>query len=195
MTGHGRPGRRFGPSGRVDGRAAVVLVLTLALLCGAVAAWALWSTAARADRARAEHLHRVTATTTGPAVPTGDTVRPGSVAPAVWAYPGHVRRSGTVDVPPGTPRGRAVPIRVDAAGVPVRAPDSEAERVLTSFSGGAAAAGTAGAAVAGVLILVRRRAEARGFAALEREWEQVEPVWSGRLRRGSGSGADDDCDG
>ncbi|MFF2009575.1 hypothetical protein ACFVWY_10935 [Streptomyces sp. NPDC058195] len=196
MTGNEQTGRLSGPSGGgFQGRAVVVLVLVVALICGTVTAWLLWTAGAGADQARAERLHRVTATTTGTAQPSvpqaGQSGWAESVAPAVWTYPKDVRRSGTIDVPPLTPRGRAVPVWVDAAGSPVRPPDSETEHVLTSFCGGAAAAATTGAATAGVLLVVRRRAEARTFAALEREWAQVEPVWSGRPRKGSGGpGAD-----
>ncbi|MFF8713242.1 hypothetical protein ACF07T_17690 [Streptomyces sp. NPDC015184] len=190
MTDHEQSGR--GPGGRV----AAAVVLAIALICGAVAAGYLWNAGGRADRVRAEHLHRVTATTTGPAeeppAPIQQGTQPRFVAPAVWEYPDGVHRSGTVEVPPRTPRGRTVPVWVDAAGAPARPPGNDAERVLVAFTGGAAAAGTAGATGAGVLVLVRRRTEDRALAALEREWEQVEPVWSGRLRRGSGSGADDD---
>ncbi|MGW2177555.1 Rv1733c family protein [Streptomyces sp. NPDC001732] len=197
MTDHEQSDRGFSPSGREPGgRAAVVLVLTIALICGAVAAGWLWSAGGWADRALVEHLHRVTATTTGPARelpdPAGHGVQPRAVAPAVWKYPEHVRRSGTVQVPPRTPRGRTVPIWVDATGAPVRPPDRGTERMLASLTAGTAAAGVVGAAGAGALVLVRRRTEGRALAALEREWEEVEPVWSGRLRWGSGSGTDEE---
>ncbi|MFJ6015879.1 hypothetical protein [Streptomyces sp. NPDC092952] len=190
MTVHEQRIRRSGPSGRnVHGRIAVVAVLVVALVCGAVTAGLLWTTGVRADRAYTGRLHRVTATTTGPAEPSvpqaGQDGWPGAAAPAVWAYQKGVHRSGTVEVPPRTPQGHTVPVWVDAAGAPARPPDSGTERVLTSFCGGVAAAGTAGAAAAGVLLVMRRRTEARTFAALDREWARVEPVWSGRPRSGT----------
>ncbi|KQX46249.1 MULTISPECIES: hypothetical protein [unclassified Streptomyces] len=178
------------------GRATLVLVLTISLICGAVAAASLWSAGARADRALAAHRHRVQATTTGPARDPAVASRYGStpraVAPAVWEQPDHVRRSGTVHVPPRTPQGRTVKIWVDDNGTPARAPGGTADRALTSLSGGSFATASVGAIGAGVLVLVRRRTEALRLAVWEQEWEQVEPVWSGRLRRGSAPGTDDD---
>ncbi|WP_369148557.1 hypothetical protein [Streptomyces sp. R44] len=168
----------------------------ISLICGAVAAASLWSSGARADRELAAHRHQVRATTTGPAkdppVATRFGSTPSSVAPAVWEQPDHVRRSGTVHVPPRTPQGVTVTIWVDDTGTPARPPGSAADRVLTSISGGVVATAAVGAMGAGALLLVRRRTEVRRLAAWEREWEQVEPVWSGRFRRGRAPGADDD---
>ncbi|MEU6933723.1 hypothetical protein AB0A05_31685 [Streptomyces sp. NPDC046374] len=187
MTHHESPPRR---------RTALVLVLLTALICGAIATGVLWTAGSRADRALAAHRHQVTATTTGPAeelpVATRYGTRAQAVAPAAWSYPGDVRRTGRVPVPPGSPRGRAVTIWVDDAGAPARPPGSATNRALVSLSGGTATATAVGAMGVGVLIFVRRTVEAHGLAAWEREWEQVEPVWSGRLRRGSGQGTDED---
>ncbi|MGW1508111.1 Rv1733c family protein [Streptomyces sp. NPDC002394] len=177
------------------GRAAFVLVLIIAMVCGAVVGGMLWNAGARADRELAAHRHRVQATTTGPAKETpaaGYGTKPQALAPAAWEQPEHVRRSGTIHVPPRTPPGRIVTIWVDDAGSPTRPPGSAADRAFTSLSGGIAAAGAVGVAGAGVVLLVRRRSEGHRLAAWEREWEQVEPVWSGRLHRGSDAGGDDD---
>ncbi|GHG21465.1 Rv1733c family protein [Streptomyces zaomyceticus] len=192
MLHHEPPGSGTAPLGRPARRAAPVFVLMIALICGAVAAGRLWTAGAKSDRERAVHSHRVTATTTGPAkappVATRFGSTPQAVAPAVWEQPEHVRRSGTVNVPSQTPKGRAVTIRVDDAGAPTPPPGSAADRAFTSLSGGTAAAGVVGVTGTAVVFLVRRRAEGQRLAAWEREWEQVEPVWSGRLRRGSGAG-------
>lgn len=177
---HGGPGRR----------AAVIVVLTLALICGAVAAGYLWSFGARADRIRAAHQHQVVATTTGPAREQAALARSGvespALAPAVWEYPDGVSRSGTVEVPVKTPQGRTVTVSVDDKGAPVRPIDGTSGRLLTSVAGGTATAAAVAATGTGALVLLRRRIDGRTLAALEREWEQVEPVWSGRLRRESG---------
>ncbi|MGW5781679.1 Rv1733c family protein [Streptomyces sp. NPDC003863] len=164
-----------------------------ALICGAVAAGNLWNAGAEADRELAAHRHQVTATTTGPAKDTSVAARYGrkqqAVAPAVWEQPDHIRRSGTIHVPPRTPQGHTVTIWVDDAGTPARPPGSAADRALTSLAGGSLAAAAVGAIGAGGLVLVRRRTEAHRLAV----WEQVEPEWSGRLRRrGSAPEADDD---
>ncbi|MFC9590545.1 hypothetical protein [Streptomyces sp. NPDC056944] len=196
MLHHEPSGRGNTPPRRPAGRAALIFVLLIAVICGAVAAGSLWSAGSKADRELAAHRHQVTATTTGPAkeppVVTRFGSEPQAVAPAVWEQPEHVRRSGTIDVPLQTPQGRALTIWVDDEGAPARPPGSAADRALTSFSGGTAAAGVAGVTGTAVVFLVRRRTEGHRLAAWEREWEQVEPVWSGRLRRGSGAGDDDD---
>ncbi|MEE1816738.1 hypothetical protein PUR59_17155 [Streptomyces sp. SP18ES09] len=168
----------------------------IALVCGAVVTGKLWQAGIAADRDLAAHRHRVTATTTGAAEDPPATTRydskPYSLAPATWEQPAHVRRSGTVHVPPRTPRGQDVTVWVDDEGHPVRRPGDTADRALAALSGGVTATGAAGLAGAGVLVLVRRTAEGRRYAAWEREWERVEPVWSGRDRRDTGAGTDHD---
>ncbi|MFI8521213.1 hypothetical protein ACIGEZ_25840 [Streptomyces sp. NPDC085481] len=184
------------PPRRPARRATLVLVLLISLICGAVAAGMLWNAGAKADRELAAHRHQVQATTTGPAKDPPAVARygatPKSVAPAVWEQPDNARRSGSIPVPPRTPQGRTVTIWVDDAGTPARPPGSAADRALTSLAGGSAATAAVGAIGVGALALVRRGTESRRLAAWEKEWELVEPVWSGRLRRGSAPGADDD---
>ncbi|MEX0172082.1 hypothetical protein [Streptomyces sp. LMG1-1-1.1] len=187
------PGPTASGSGRTGGRAALTLVLAIALICGAVVAGMLWNTGNRVERSLAAHRHHVQATTTGRAGEPSAAARQGvatsAVAPAVWEYPDHIRRSGSVPVPPRTPQGRTVSIWVDDQGAPTRPPGGTANLALTALTGGTATAAAVGAAGAGVLTLVRRRTEGRRLASWEREWEQVEPIWSGRLRRGSGPGS------
>ncbi|WP_329625208.1 hypothetical protein OG357_36650 [Streptomyces sp. NBC_01255] len=193
---HQKSGSGATPPRRPARRAALVLVLLIAVICGAVAAGSLWSSGSKTDRELAAHRHQVAATTTGPAkdppVATRFGSKPQAVAPAVWEQPENVRRSGSILVPPRTPEGRALTIWVDDAGSPARPPGSAADRALTSMSGGVAAAGVTGVTGAAVVLLVRRRTEGHRLAAWDREWEQVEPVWSGRLHRDSGAGDDDD---
>ncbi|MFH8727336.1 Rv1733c family protein [Streptomyces termitum] len=168
----------------------MILVLVLALLCGAVAAGYLWSFGSRAEHVRAAHLHRVTATTTGPTREPPVLARGGAanraLAPAAWEYPDGVPRTGTVEVPSGTPRGRTLTVSVDDTGAAVRRPGASSDVLLTSVAGGTATAGAVAATGAGALVLLGRRIDGRTLAALEREWEQVEPVWSGRLRKRGG---------
>ncbi|MEU8677759.1 hypothetical protein [Streptomyces sp. NPDC048560] len=185
-------GRTFLPTREDFGRTALIFVTTIALICGAVAAGLPWKAGTEADRELTDHRHQVRATTTERAEDPSGAARHGAqprfLAPAVWEYPDGVRRSGTIQVPPRTPEGRVMTIWVDGAGSPARVPGSVGER---AFAGGAAAAGVVGASGVAVLALAGRRTQARSLAAWEREWEQVEPVWSGRLRRGGGSGAGD----
>ncbi|MEU5220656.1 hypothetical protein AB0G79_31265 [Streptomyces sp. NPDC020807] len=186
------PPRRDPPPSRAGAgrRTAVLVVLILALFCGTIAAGYLWDFVARTERARAAQLHQVTATTTGAAREPSALTRSGAasraIAPALWEYPDGVRRSGTVEVPAGTPRGRTVTVTVDDSGTVVRRASSSSDIMLISLVGGTATAGAVAATGAGTLVVMRRRTDGCTFAALEREWEQVEPVWSGRLRRGSG---------
>ncbi|WP_024755133.1 Rv1733c family protein [Streptomyces exfoliatus] len=193
---HQESGSGTTPPRRPARRAALIFVLLIAVICGAVAAGSLWSAGSTTDRELAAHRHQVTATTTGPAKDPPVATRYGSkaqaVAPAVWEQPENVRRSGNIHVPSRTPEGRAVTIWVDDAGSPARPPGSAADRAFTSLAGGTAAAGVVGVAGVAVVLLVRRRTEGHRLAGWEREWEQVEPVWSGRLHRGSGAGDDDD---
>ncbi|MFF8598011.1 hypothetical protein ACF065_05500 [Streptomyces sp. NPDC015232] len=175
-------------------RSAVVLVCAIAAICGAVVAGTLWNVGARAAHEAVAHRHRVAATTTGRATepPVGPGVPPRSVAPAVWKFPDDVRRTGTVDVPPGTPQGRTVTVWVDDVGAPARPPASTADlALLPALAGGTVVAGAVAASGAGIGTLLRRRSDRLRLAAWDREWEQVEPVWSGRLRRGSGPGSGD----
>ncbi|MFF1511247.1 hypothetical protein [Streptomyces sp. NPDC058326] len=176
-------------------RTGLILVCVIALVCGAVAAAMLWNAGAGTAREVAAHRHQVQATTTGraedPPLASRQGGGPPSVAPAVWQYPDDVGRSGEVEVPRGTPQGRSVTVWVDDRGRPARPPDSTADLALTALAGGTAAAGAVAASGAGVLALVRRRSEGHRLAAWEREWEQVEPLWSGRLRRGTNPGSGD----
>ncbi|MFE9816984.1 hypothetical protein [Streptomyces sp. NBC_00236] len=191
MAGDDSPAPGGGLSGtKPFGRLALVIGAVIALICGAMSAGAVWKTAARADTDVAAHRHRVIATTTdragvAPAARYGAT--PLSIAPASWQYPGHVPRSGSIHVRAGTPKGNKVAIWVNDAGTyQAQSPPSLSQRVFTSMAVGGGAAGVVGLTAAAAVLLVRRRAMGRRLVAWEREWEKVEPVWTGRLRREPG---------
>lgn len=191
MGDEGSPIRPSGlPERRRFGRLALVLAVLAALICGVVSAGAAWSIDARGDRDAAAHRHRTVATTTDRAAIVPETRYAGTPiasAPARWEYPDHTSRTGTIHVQPGTPRGRAVAIWVDDAGTYVAQPSlSVSQRALTSLAFGIVAAGLVGLAGSGTVLLVRRRAVRHRLDAWEREWEEVEPVWTGRLRREPG---------
>lgn len=63
---HQKSGSGATPPRRPARRAALVLVLLIAVICGAVAAGSLWSSGSKTDRELAAHRHQVAATTTGP---------------------------------------------------------------------------------------------------------------------------------
>ncbi|MFM9373594.1 hypothetical protein [Streptomyces sp. Da 82-17] len=186
------PGR---PSAGPHGRVLPPFLLTVAVLCGVVAMGFFWDAGARADRERAEHLHRVKATTVEKSVVTAGAAwrgaSAGSAAAAVWEYPDDVRRTGTIEVQGHTPQGSTVTIWVDDSGAVARPPGTAGELVLTSLAGGIVVAGAVAGSGVGLQYLARRRAEGRRLAEWEEEWARVEPIWSGRQRRGSGSGNGD----
>ncbi|WP_406457612.1 hypothetical protein OG782_33835 [Streptomyces sp. NBC_00876] len=175
-------------------RRAVIFAAVIALICGAIGGGVLWNTAARTDGATAAHRHRIIATTTdraGIIAAARYGATPVSTAPASWQYPAHVPRSGSIRVQAGTPKGDEVAIWVNGAGTyQAQSPPSVSQRVFTSMAVGAGAAGVVGLAEVTVVLLARRRAMGRRLVAWEREWEEVEPVWTGRLRREPGH--DDD---
>lgn len=191
MTGDDSPASDGGLSGtKPFGRLALVVAAVIALICGAMSAGTVWKAAARADTAIAAHRHRVIATTTdragtAPAARYGAT--PLSAAPASWQYPGHIPRSGSIHVRAGTPKGNNVAIWVDDAGTyQAQPPPSLSQRVFTTMAVGGGAAGVAGLTATAAVLLARRRAMSRRLVAWEREWAEVEPVWTGRLRREPG---------
>ncbi|MFM9373814.1 hypothetical protein [Streptomyces sp. Da 82-17] len=189
MSDHEPPSARRAAAGPdPHGRGALRLLLAVAVVCGVVAAALLWDVRVGADRARAAHMHQVRATTTADAVRTAGAPWRGAqadaVAAAVWEYPDDVRRSGTVEVPPQTRRGHTVTVWVDESGTPARPPGTTGELILTTFAAGVTVAVVVAGAGLGALYLARRR------TALEREWDEVEPVWSGRLRDGGSRGGE-----
>lgn len=86
--------------------------------------------------------------------------------------------------------GHTVALWVDDTGEAASAPRGGTELASDAVAAGAAGAGLITLAAAGVVFLRLRRVEARNLAQWERDWERVEPGWSGRLR--PGREADDD---
>ncbi|MGW1230210.1 Rv1733c family protein [Streptomyces sp. NPDC001478] len=168
----------------------VVFAALFALLCGLLAAAAAWRADARDDAEAAAHRHRVVATTTDRSVIIPETryaASPTATAPARWEYPVHTRRSGTVHVRPDTAKGTPVEIWVDDAGAyRTRPAFGLAQRGLTSAAFGIVVTGLVALAEGGGLLLARRRALNRRLDAWEREWEALEPVWTGRRPRDRG---------
>ncbi|MFJ3974118.1 hypothetical protein [Streptomyces sp. NPDC090021] len=89
-----------------------------------------------------------------------------------------------------TRSGDTVRLWVDDLGNAATAPPGTPDIALDAIGLGT---GVAGAVVlaAGLALSARRRiVDARSAQAWEREWESVEPRWSGRLRPGHGAGDD-----
>jgi hypothetical protein len=171
-------------------------LVVLALIFGALVGAMMWNASGATAREVAGHRHLVQATVTGavtvPPPSTPDTLGQRYAAPAVWTYPGQTRQTGTVPVTRQTPVGGKVTVLVDDKGRPAWPAASASERAAAAVTGGL----WSGSLVVGVGIgcrfLARRRVSPDRLNAWEREWEEVEPVWSGRLRRGEGSPPDDD---
>ncbi|WP_420078727.1 hypothetical protein ACN6AT_05575 [Streptomyces sp. JL4002] len=89
-----------------------------------------------------------------------------------------------------TRSGDTVRLWVDDAGQAASAPPGTPDIALNAIGLGTGAAGAV-ALAAGVALYARQRiVDARSARAWEREWESVEPRWSGRLRPGQGAGDD-----
>ncbi|MFE9803986.1 hypothetical protein ACFYP6_34985 [Streptomyces goshikiensis] len=165
----------------------------IAVLCAIAIGTAVWNTEVRAARAEALHLHQVSATTVGEAdraLPARVNNAQMATAQAAWQYPASQRHTETVLVPAGTAVGGTVTVWVDDSGRKAPAPRPNGELASTAVAAGAAAFGVLVLSAGGVVWLRLRRVEARSLAGWDREWDLVEPRWSGRLRREPG--AEDD---
>ncbi|MEU2391269.1 hypothetical protein [Streptomyces sp. NPDC007369] len=188
------PLRRGADRARSRWHAVFALACVLAVLCAIGTGLAVHASGERAAEARARLLHRVTATTV--AEPVGPEAArtagpPGASAQATWRYPGSRVHTGPVPVPPRTPPGQAVTIWVDDAGdVSLRPPRTADAITLDAIAAGAGALAAVVLCSGGLVSVRLRRIEAGSLRQWEREWERVEPYWSGRAR--PEQGADDD---
>ncbi|MFE2548244.1 hypothetical protein ACFXGI_06800 [Streptomyces sp. NPDC059355] len=192
-TSSPNPLRRADDRGRTRWYKALVLSLIVAVACGVAAGTAAWKADSRAAREEAAHRHRITATTLADAASRQAGRVAGALeatAQAAWRFPAAVRHTATLTVPEGTASGTPVRIWVDDAGREATPPRAGSEMALSAVAAGTWTAGLIAVSAAGVVNLGLRRLDTRALTAWEREWEQVEPGWSGRLR--SGPGAEDD---
>lgn len=193
---HGTPPnplRRTADRTRTRWLVAFALATLVAILCGVAVGLAVWNVGSRNMREEAEHVHRITATTVGAAERTPDAWTGGvaeAVAQAAWQFPSATRHTGLVEVQPKTPAGRPVAIWVDDTGRTVQGPRSAGQGAFAAMTVGATAAALIALTAAAVVHLRLRTVEARSLAVWERDWERVEPGWSGRLP--TQSGVDDD---
>ncbi|MFI5763431.1 hypothetical protein ACIA8F_21140 [Streptomyces sp. NPDC051563] len=172
---------------------ALVLAALVAAFCGVAVGLAVWNVDNRTAREEAEHAHRITATTLGAAEHAPDSwsgAAAASVAQAAWQYPSATRRTGLVTVQPKTPAGSPVVIWVDDSGRTVQGHPSAGERAFAAMTVGATAAALIALTAAGVVHLRLRTVHARSLSMWGRDWQRVEPGWSGRLP--TQSGVDDD---
>ncbi|WP_168714174.1 hypothetical protein [Streptomyces sp. A1136] len=164
---------------------AFALSCLLAAAGGIVAGLIVMDSGLRAAAEQARHRHGVVATTVEEASPRTATRingAPLTTARVRWQYPAASGHTARVPVPPGTRAGQPVTLLVDDKGESTMASRSASEIAADAVAAGAANTGLITLAAAGAVFLRLRRVEARNLAQWEREWDRVEPRWSGRLR-------------
>jgi hypothetical protein len=155
---------------------AVVLALLLLPFALALGSNIYANRSAHAE-SQAHSVHSMTATVME--VPAG---APTTTRLVRWQLPNGATRTARITVDRGsTQPGDQVHIWVNAAGTPTDAPESELGAVVVG-TGAALFAWLLGALLIATLhylaLLVLRR---RQSAAWQREWELVEPIWSGEF--------------
>ncbi|MFB0631545.1 hypothetical protein [Streptomyces sp. AB3(2024)] len=167
-----------------------MLACLLAVICGVAAGRAAWTDAARDTAETARHRHVVTAVTVGETTyraGTGPSTRPITMARATWRDPAHRVHTETVPVTAAPRTGDTVSLWADDDGNTTTTPPGTPEIALKAIGLGTGAF-VGIALVAGAVLYVRLRlVNARSAQEWEREWESVEPKWSGRLRPGQGA--------
>jgi hypothetical protein len=157
---------------------AVLLVPALAV--SAAVATGAYHTDWHTEAVRAAHRHPVSATTlaAAPPAPSPSYDWPGErKVLAQWRYPAGQVRTGTISVPAGAAQGTGVRIWVDDTGRLAKPPRSTGDIAFASIARGVAAlAGLMPACWCAYAVYRRRRVA----AAWGRDWERVEPRWSGR---------------
>lgn len=172
---------------------AFALSCLLAVAGGIAAGLTVMDSGLRTAAEQARHRHGVVATTVDEASPRTATRVDGApltTARVRWQYPATSGHTARIPVPPGTRAGQPVALWVDDKGEATRASRSANEIAADAVAAGAASAGLITLAAAGAVFLRLRRVEARNLAQWEREWDRVEPRWSGRLRPDPESGDD-----
>ncbi|WP_354643825.1 hypothetical protein [Kitasatospora camelliae] len=161
-----------------------LLALLLVVALAVVVALASLATLRTEAREAAQHRHRVTATATSTAAEDPGPASLAAHAQAVWTDPQGVTRSGSIEAPAGTAVGEQVPLWIDDQGAPAESPRSTAETALFATGYGLGTLVLGSAAIASGCAVRRRILDRRAERAWEPDWELVEPLWSGRGRRG-----------
>ncbi|MFB7667730.1 hypothetical protein ACFC1R_28015 [Kitasatospora sp. NPDC056138] len=133
----------------------------------------------------ARHRHLVTATIVGPALSDGA----GTTAEATWVRPPSEPQRGPVDAPGDVRVGATVPVWVNDQGrlaAPVRSDD---EIAADAASIGLMALAGLSLSVEALYTYRRHMLDRRAQNGWGTEWEQVEPLWSGRMHGRPGGGA------
>lgn len=164
-------------------------LLVLLLLLGApVAALAVGGTVHTSEmhavRAESVQRHEVTARLTADAhgAMLGGTGEDAQRAPVRWTEKDGTVHTGTALVAPGRQAGTTVRTWVDRNGAVTTAPAEPMTATVTGWAAG----GLAAVAVVGVGLAAREglgwMIDRHRYAQWDREWELLEPQWTGRLR-------------
>ncbi|WP_327068587.1 Rv1733c family protein [Kitasatospora sp. NBC_01302] len=167
-------------------RSRLLLTVTVAmLLCVAfstlLALTRLDGMVAQAHRT-AQHRHQVTATTLA-AAGSDSLTSAATSAKAAWDYPPTDHRTGVVPVLAGTAPGVRISLWVDDSGKPAAPPQADRRLETTAGMYGLGVFAVTGAAVWTGRAVRRRVLDRRAACGWEHDWQQVEPLWSGRSRR------------
>jgi hypothetical protein len=156
------------------------VILAPALAVSAVVATAAYHTDSHTAAVQATHRHVVSATTlaAAPPAPSASYNWPAErTVLAQWRYQAGPVHTGTISVPEGAPQGTVVSIWVNDTGQLTTPPRTTADIVFASIPRGLVTLAGLMPACWCAYTLYRRR---RVAAALARDWERMEPLWSGR---------------
>lgn len=168
------------PVDRARSRLLVVVALTLVLsvVLGLLVALTVLSSMQVQAHRTALHRHQVTATTLTAA--SGNAALTTAAVQAAWDYPQGGHRTGVIQVAGGTASGARVPLWLDDDGNPAAAPPQGGQLETTAALYGLGAFAAAGTAVWTGRVVRGRMLDRRAERSWEPDWEQVEPLWSGR---------------
>ncbi|MGP3969024.1 Rv1733c family protein [Streptomyces sp. 6N223] len=177
----------------LEGWLCLVAALLIVVAGPGVAALTATSVAHETLR-QGEELHRATAVLTAPAPETpgpagGEGFPLGAgedrvAADARWTAPNGTTYTGTAPAEPGSEAGTRVTVWLDDEGERRQAPPSPSEAWAGGVMTGAAVGVLVGLLVLGGLIVLRCRLDAWRERRWGREWAEVGPEWSARLRGG-----------
>jgi hypothetical protein len=176
------------PEDRARSRALLFAALAagLALLLGAAVGKASFEDAERRAATASEHLHHLDAVLLTPALAAAGASYSGAVdyqATAAWTYPEGQAQSGTVTVDHRAGEGSTIGVWVGDTGRLTVGPPSGADLVAEGVFAGVFVLGGLLVVIASGLGLRLRILNRRADAGWEQGWAELEPVWTGRVRR------------
>jgi hypothetical protein len=169
---------------------AFILSCAIAVACGVMAGLTTMDSGLRAAAEQARHRHKVEAVTVGEAVwRTPNRINGVSATARVrWEFPPASPHTATLPVTPNTPVGHGVGLWVTDAGEATQAPRTVGQLGWDAVEAGAGSAGLIVLSTGGAVFLRLRQVERGNLRQWERDWECVEPRWSGRLPGPGGRG-------